>query len=327
MKKTITTLTALALSATIVVAQDKPATAAPAAQQQQTAAAAPADPVVMAAGNISVRQSEFENAIKTLPAEYQQFAMSTGRRQFAEDYLRMKMLAAEGVKAGLDKDPQVVNQLNLMRENLVANAQLERIEKGITLSDEDLRKQYEANKSDYEQVKARHILIAFKGSPAAVAGKPELTEEQARAKAEELRKQLAGGAKFEDVAKKESDDTSSGERGGELGSFGRGQMVSEFEQAAFAAKVGELTPVVRTQYGYHVIRVDEHVMTPFDQVKPMLERNEKQKRMQTRLEELKASVKPTFNEAYFPPAEAAPAAPAQQAPATPAATPGTTKKQ
>jgi peptidyl-prolyl cis-trans isomerase C len=326
LKKTITTLTALALSATIVVAQDKPATAAPAAQQQ-TAAAAPADPVVMAAGNISVRQSEFENAIKTLPAEYQQFAMSTGRKQFAEDYLRMKMLAAEGIKAGLDKDPQVVNQLNLMRENLVANAQLERIEKGITLSEEDLRKQYEASKGEYEQVKARHILIAFKGSPAAQAGKPELTEEQAKAKAEEVRKQLAGGAKFEDVAKKESDDTSSGERGGELGTFGHGQMVPEFEQAAFAAKVGELTPVVRTQYGYHVIRVDEHVTTPYDQVKPMLERNEKQKRMQAQLEAMKASVKPTFNEAYFPPAEAAPAAPAQQAPATPAATPGTTKKQ
>jgi parvulin-like peptidyl-prolyl isomerase len=104
-------------------------------------------------------------------------------------------------------------------------------------------------------------------------------------------------------------------------------MVPEFEQAAFAAKVGELTPVVRTQYGYHVIRVDEHVTTPYDQVKPMLERNEKQKRMQAQLEAMKASVKPTFNEAYFPPAEAAPAAPAQQAPATPAATPGTTKKQ
>jgi hypothetical protein len=80
--------------------------------------------------------------------------------------------------------PEVLKQLSLMRENLVANAQLQKIEKGITLSDEDLKKKYDASKNDYEQVKARHILIAFKGSPAAQPGKPELTEEQAKEKGE-----------------------------------------------------------------------------------------------------------------------------------------------
>ena len=119
MKKTITMLMVLAL-ATVASAQTKPA-AAP-AQQAST------DPIVIAAGDISIRQSEFEAAIKTLPQEYQQFAQGPGKKQFAEDFLRMKMLAAEGVKNGLDKDPEVVRQLALMRENLVANAQLGRIE-------------------------------------------------------------------------------------------------------------------------------------------------------------------------------------------------------
>jgi peptidyl-prolyl cis-trans isomerase C len=300
LKKTASIFTALALSATFAVAQTTPA---------PSAAAAPAanDPVIMAAGNIAIRQSEFENAIKTLPAEYQQMAMTSGKRQFAEDFLRMKMLAAEGMKAGLDKDPAVLAQLNLMRENLVANAQLERIEKTITISDADLQKAYDASKNDYEQVKARHILIAFKGSPAAQPGKAELTEEAAKAKAEDIRKQLQAGAKFEDLAKKESDDTGSGERGGDLGAFGRGQMVPEFEKAAFDAKPGELTQVVRTQFGYHIIKVEEHSTTPFETVKATLANAERQKRMATTMDAMKTAAKPTFNPTYFPDPAAAPA--------------------
>lgn len=308
MKKTISTMFALALAATSVMAQDKPATPAPAAAPQATTAA-PADPIVVAAGDVAIRQSEFENALKTLPAEYQQYAAGPGKKQFAEDFLRMKMLAAEGMKAGLDKDPDVVRQLGLMRENLVANAQLQKIEKGITITDEDLKKVYDSKKNEYEQVGARHILIAFKGSPAAQPGKPELTEEQAKAKAEELRKKIVGGASFEELAKTESDDTGSGANGGTLGEFSRGQMVPEFDKAAFEAKVGEVTPVVRTQFGYHVIKVDSHGITPFEQVKAFLERNARQERLQAKLDEMKTSAKPTFNDAYFGATEAPAPAP------------------
>jgi peptidyl-prolyl cis-trans isomerase C len=301
-KKTISTTLALAFASSIALAQSTPAPAPAQPASTAPAATTPAgDPIIMAAGTVTVRQSEFESALKTLPPEYQQIAQGAGKRQFAEDYLRMKMLAAEGLKAGLDKDPDVVSQLALMRENLVANAQLQAIEKGIKLDDAELKKTYEANRNEYEQVAARHILIAFKGSPAAQAGKPELTEEQAKAKAEELRKQLVAGANFDELAKKESDDVGSGSRGGDLGPFGRGQMVPEFEKAAFEGKVGEITQVVRTQFGYHIIRIDKHAHTPFEEVKPTLERAERQKKMTAALEAMKERAKPTFNATYFPP--------------------------
>jgi foldase protein PrsA len=209
------------------------------------------------------------------------------------------MLAKEGLKNGLDKDPEVTRQLNLMRENLIANAQIGRIEKGITISDADLQKAYEANKNQYEQLKARHILVAFKGSPAADPEKPELTEEQAKAKAEEIRKQLVAGGSWDEIAKKESDGKGSGARGGDLGSFGRGQMVDEFETAAFAAKAGDVTPVVRTQFGYHVIKVDEKKTTSFAEVKEQLEKAERQKKMQEVLDSMKNTAKVTFNDSYF----------------------------
>jgi parvulin-like peptidyl-prolyl isomerase len=234
-----------------------------------------------------------------------------GRKQFADDFLRMRLLASEGAKAGLQNDPDVLNQLNLMRENLVATAELKKIDSGITVSDAEIQKAYADGAKDYEQVKARHILIAPKGSAAAQPGK-ELTDEQAKAKAEDLRKQIVAGANFEELAKKESDDTGSGARGGDLGSFGHGQMVPEFEQAAFSAKVGDVTPVVKTQFGYHIIKVEGHENTPLEQVRPTLEKNLKQTKLHAALDAMKENAHPTFNDAYFappPPSEAPPATP------------------
>jgi len=321
-KKAIITVSALAL-ALAALAQDKPA-APPAPPAAATTTATPAtnpDPVIVSAGSVVIGRSDFETAVKSLPAEYQSYALGPGKKQFADDYLRMKLLAAEGMKNGLDKDADIVKQLNLIRENLVAQEELKQIDTTIAVSDADLKKAYDENKKDYEQVKAKHILIAFKGSPAAQKGKKELTDAEAKAKAESLRAEIvAGKAKFEDVAKKESDDVESGKSGGELGSFARGQMVPEFDQAAFGAKTGDLTPVVKTQFGYHIIKVEEHSMTPFDQVKATLEKSVKQKKLKDTLDAMKESAKPVYDEAYFAP----PPAPAKAA--TPPATPKPAKK-
>jgi hypothetical protein len=315
----------LALSASVVMAQEKPAattTAKPATTT--TATAATGDPVIITAGDIVIKQSEFESALKTLPAEYQSYAMGPGKKQFGEDYLRMKMLAQMGYKAGLQNDPAVQQQLALMKDNLVANAQLAQIDKSVTLSDAELQKMYDANKKDYEQVHARHILIAFKGSPAAQAGKKELTEDEAKAKAEDLRKKIAAGAKFEDLAKTESDDVGSAANGGDLGNFSHGQMVPEFDQAAFALKPGEVSNVVRTQFGFHIIKVESHDFADMDGVKAKLEKDLHQKKVQEQLDKLKADAKPEFNDAYFAP-PAPPAAPAEAKPAASATDKATAK--
>lgn len=310
-------ITAAALAAVSAFGQStpvKPATGGPEKAPATATAPASADPVVISAGTTQIHKSEFEQAVRSLPQEYQNVAKGPGRRQFAEDYLRMKMLSSEGMRRGLDKDPDVAAQIDLMKENLVANATLHKIEGGIVVADADLKKAYDENKKEYEQVKARHILVAFKGSPAArkQEGKPELTEEQAKAKAEELRTKILGGADFAELAKKESDDPGSGANGGDLGSFGHGQMVPEFETAAFGAKTGEIPPVVRTQFGYHVIKVESKETTPFEQVKASLERDVKQKKVQEAIDALKNNAKATFDEAYFAPPEppAAQAAPA-----------------
>ncbi|CAN5255884.1 SurA N-terminal domain-containing protein [soil metagenome] len=130
---------------------------------------------------------------------------------------------------------------------------LDALKKGITVSDEDLRKYYTENLARYttpEERRASHILIkAEKDAPAADRAK-------AKAKAEALLAEVKKNpASFADVARKNSEDPGSAEKGGDLDFFARGAMVKPFEDAAFSLKQGEMSGVVESDFGYHVIQV------------------------------------------------------------------------
>lgn len=155
----------------------------------------------------------------------------------------------------------------------------------------DIEKFYDENKARFdvpESVTASHILIATESTDddAAKAAK--------KAKAEELRKKIVEGADFAAVAT-ENSDCPSKTRGGDLGSFTKGQMVKPFEDAAYSQKVDEIGPVVETQFGYHIIKVTKHEdarTLPFDEVKDrlakVLESQNKQEVARTYIEGLKA---------------------------------------
>lgn len=273
--------------------------ATPSAAPAATPAAEPADPVVITAGDLKITKSEFESILGTLPPQYRQMAMGPQKRRFAEDYLRIRLLSARGQQDGLERDPAVARQLEVTRDNVIAGAEARHITASIAVTPEELQQAYEAHKRDYEKVKARHILIAPKGSPAAPKDGPQLTDEAAKAKAESIRAALVAGADFAETAKKESSDTGSGANGGELGSFSHGQMVPEFDQAAFAAKVGDITPVVKTAFGYHIIQVEAQSYTPFDEVKATLERTVRQQKADAELAKVVSSTNPVFDDAYF----------------------------
>jgi peptidyl-prolyl cis-trans isomerase C len=138
------------------------------------------------------------------------------------------------------------------------------------VSDADTRSFYDKNSDKFNQgetVKASHILIGV-GSAASADDK-----KKAREKAEKLRKELAGGADFAALAKENSTDFSS-KQGGDLGFFGKGQMVPPFEKAAFALKPGEISDVVETQFGYHIIKLTEKraaATTDYNGVKSKIE--------------------------------------------------------
>jgi peptidyl-prolyl cis-trans isomerase C len=125
-------------------------------------------------------------------------------------------------------------------------------------TEEEAKKYYSENPKDFqmpEQVRASHILISTK--PTDPNGDPNQAKVRAKQKAEELLKKVKGGADFAALAK-ENSSCPSAAQGGDLGSFPRGQMVKPFEDAAFALKVGQISDLVETQFGYHIIKVTEH---------------------------------------------------------------------
>jgi peptidyl-prolyl cis-trans isomerase D len=144
-----------------------------------------------------------------------------------------------------------------------------KVEASLVVSDAQLRQAYSASMDNFrmpERVKVRHILLMTQG-------KSDAEKKQALAKAQDLLKQLRGGADFADLAKKNSQDPGSAQNGGDLGFIVKGQTVPEFEKVAFTAKPKDISDLVTTQYGYHILQVMEKEparVKPFDEVKTTL---------------------------------------------------------
>lgn len=157
---------------------------------------------------------------------------------------------------------QLAANVEGLREKLLVQKLQEKIEGTVQVTDDQV-------KNWYNEAKVSHILIspqalqeaatkpAAEGQPAPAPLTPQQAEEQAKQKAEKLLADLKGGADFATLAKENSDDPGSKEKGGDLGWVGHGQMVPEFEQAAFALQPGQLSEVVKTQFGYHILKVFE----------------------------------------------------------------------
>jgi peptidyl-prolyl cis-trans isomerase D len=156
---------------------------------------------------------------------------------------------------------------------------------GVQVTHDDLQTYYNAHRDQYrvaEQVKVSHILI--KTPLAGADGKvDEKGVAEAQKRAEDLLKQLKAGAKFEDLAKKNSEDPGSAKEGGSLGWIGKGRTVPEFEKAAFSLPKGQISDLVKSSYGFHIIRVDDkqdaHMKT-LEEVKSEIEPTVKQQKAQ-----------------------------------------------
>jgi len=136
-----------------------------------------------------------------------------------------------------------------------------KISESVAVSDAQLLRAYEQNKDRYrtpDRVKARHILLM-------TTGKPPEEEAKIKAKAEDLLKQVKAGGNFAELAKKNSEDPGSKDKGGDLDWVVKGQTVPEFEKALFGLKPNEISGVVKTQYGFHIIQAlekqDAHLKT------------------------------------------------------------------
>jgi peptidyl-prolyl cis-trans isomerase C len=259
------------------------------------------DPVVLTLGTEKITKSQFELILAGLPDQQRAQAQTpAGRRRLAEQLVELKVLAQDARDRKLDQTPRAQTMLALQAEQILANLAYTDLGNNNKPDEAAERAYYNEHKQDWEEVTARHILIRMKGS--AVPLRPEqkeLTEAEALAKATELRAKIVAGADFAAVAKTDSDDTGNAASGGDLGSFGKGRMVPAFEKVAFTLEVGKISEPVKTQFGYHLIRVDAHATKSFDDVKADIAAKMKPEMAQKALAALKVKSPAVYDETFF----------------------------
>jgi peptidyl-prolyl cis-trans isomerase C len=205
------------------------------------------DPVLARVDGIEIRQSDVEAEMRRLPDELRNMPPAMLQPLMLDQMITQKALVAAARARGLDRDAEVVARLRRAEEETLQQALLLR-EVQPLLTDEALRGRYQseiANRPAEEEIRASHILLA--------------SEADARTVLAEVRRP---GADFAEIARRRSTDPGA-RNGGDLGFFKRGDMIPEFETAAFALRAGEISAApVRTQFGWHVIRLEERRAVP-----------------------------------------------------------------
>jgi peptidyl-prolyl cis-trans isomerase C len=290
-------------------AQPAPATppAQPPARPAQ-ANPAPKDPVVAVVNGQQIRLSELEIAQQALPPQYRNMPIQAVFPALLDRIIDSKLVVADGRKNKITDDAAFKKRMAFVEDQVLQDFWLQReIAKRVT--PEKMQQRYQERLKSTpaeEEVHARHILVS--------------TEDEAKALIAELKK----GGNFDKLAKEKSTDKASGAEGGDLGWFKKSDMVKEFADAAFALKKGDLTETpVKTQFGYHVIKLEDRRQAPpptFEELSDQIREELARETVTQIIDQLRAGAKiEKFNiDGSKPEPQAAkPATPGTPAPAAP----------
>jgi peptidyl-prolyl cis-trans isomerase C len=200
------------------------------------------------------------------------------RKAIREDLINLEIISQTAVKNGLDKQTEIAQQLELARQSVLAGSFVQDYAKNHPIADDVLKQEYEALKKRVgnKEYKLSHILVE--------------TEDEAKQVAAELKK----GAKFSKVAKSKSKDPGSKDNGGDLGWAVPSNFVQPFGEAVLTLSKGQVSAPVQTQYGWHVIKLEdtrELKVPAFDEVKPNIEKRLQQQAIQKAIEDLRTKAK------------------------------------
>ncbi|GAA0182957.1 peptidylprolyl isomerase [Clostridium sediminicola] len=208
-----------------------------------------------------ITSTELEAALSRIPQDRKAyFSNEQGKAQLLEQLIAFELFYNDAKDSGLEENEVYKERLELFKRELLAQVAMENAMKSVEVKEEEIKKFYDENTENFvvpENVSAKHILVD--------------NEE----KANEILGEINDGLAFEEAAEKYSSCPSKAQ-GGSLGSFSKGQMVKEFEEAAFASEIGTITGPVQTQFGYHLIKVEgksEKSNRNFDEVKNEIRMN------------------------------------------------------
>lgn len=203
-----------------------------------------------------ITEAELNELLRAIPKEQQMYASNPQfRQQYLEQLIAIRLFAKYGEDEKLNETEEYETILATAKRDLLAQLAMSKVVGKVSVTEEEAKDYYDANPSQFqkgETVRAKHILVA--------------EEEECKKILDEIQ---SNEKTFEEAAKAYSTCPSS-QREGDLGEFGRGQMVPEFEKAAFDAQIGEVVGPVKTQFGYHLIKTEaktEASTTLFEEVK------------------------------------------------------------
>ena len=197
--------------------------------------------VAQVAGN-PIMESDIDEALRSMGQRAQSYNNPQGRAILLDQIIARRLFLMDAQKNLMEREPAFKEQLKRVKDDMLTNYAIQKSVERVRVSDEEVKKFYEENPEQFDAgltFAASHILVN--------------TEEEA---AEIREKIVSGEVTFEDAAKSCSTCPSKAQ-GGDLGEFGHGQMVPEFEEACAAMEVGEISAPVKTQFGWHVIRLNK----------------------------------------------------------------------
>lgn len=211
--------------------------------------------LAVVAGN-QITDRDIDAVITRYPQERRgAFENEQGRKQLLEQLISFELMNKFGKEIEIDKTQEYKDTIDNISKEVITSMAINKVLGDITVTDAEVQKYYDDNKEAFSEpatVSAKHILVS--------------TEEEAN----KAKKEISNGeVSFEEAAKKYS-TCPSNEQGGNLGSFSKGMMVPEFEEAAFTLEIGTVSEPVKTQFGYHLILVEgknEASVKSFDEVK------------------------------------------------------------
>jgi peptidyl-prolyl cis-trans isomerase C len=200
------------------------------------------------------------------------------RKAIHDDLVNLEVISQTAAKNGLDKQPEIAQQLELARQSVLAGAYVQDYAKAHPIGDDVLKQEYEALKTRVgnKEYKLSHILVE--------------SEDEAKKAEAELKK----GGKFSKIAKTQSKDPGSKDKGGDLGWAIPSNFVQPFGDAVLKLSKGQVSDPVQTQYGWHIIKLEdtrELKVPAFEEVKPNIEKRLQQQSIQKAIEELRSKAK------------------------------------
>ncbi len=252
------------------------------------------DQVVISVSGVEYTREEVDRLRRYLPPEFRSQTQNMTNKSFLESFGFLQALAAKAKEEGvMEKEPYRTQQ-KFNETSFLGNSYLQMISSSMKISDEEKQAFYDANPNQFQETRVSAIYINFSPVPemAEKQGKPVVLESAALEKAKSLAAQAAAGADFEQLARENSDDPASAQKGGDLGFFKPADPLSPaIKKAVFAMGVGDTSEPVKDNARYYVFRVTDKRTRPFAEVSAELEKALSNAKLMQRLDAIRAEIK------------------------------------